>query len=272
MKRLPWFKFYPSDFTAEVAHLTAEERGAFISLLASMWQNGGSVWNDDKDLRRITAVDVRRWPRVKARLLPLLIATEDDRLTHNLIVRELDKAASKRPIKRTTEAQQRSPIRGGAANKINGLLPLDTRYQIPEEEEVCANAHTSARDLQTAFDNWNKLADELDLPLASTLTDDRKRKLRARLKEHGLKGWDDALDNLTRMPFWTGSNDRRWSVTFDWMLSPSNFVKILDGACANSGLSQGHHAGRKEGGFLDDIFGKAEPPPPMIDITPKAKP
>lgn len=36
----PWFPFYAADWTQGVAHMTATQRGIYISLLAYQWANG----------------------------------------------------------------------------------------------------------------------------------------------------------------------------------------------------------------------------------------
>ena len=40
MAALPYFKFYAADFIADVLHLSLDERGAYITLLAWSWKRG----------------------------------------------------------------------------------------------------------------------------------------------------------------------------------------------------------------------------------------
>lgn len=53
--------------------------------------------------------------------------------------------------------------------------------------------------------------------------------LGARLSEHGNDGFAKALDEILHSSFLRGKNDKGWVVTFDWLIRPNNFVKVLDG-------------------------------------------
>jgi hypothetical protein len=88
-----------------------------------------------------------------------------------------------------------------------------------------------------AFEAYNSLALRVAIPQAAKLTPDRQRKISARLKEYGQDGWDKALANLERSAFLTGTNDRGWRATLDFLLQPASFSKLHDG-----GYGNGRHA------------------------------
>lgn len=48
----PWFRFFPSDWLAGTSGLSAAERGVYITLLAMMYDHGGSIKRDDERLAR----------------------------------------------------------------------------------------------------------------------------------------------------------------------------------------------------------------------------
>lgn len=79
-----------------------------------------------------------------------------------------------------------------------------------------------------AFENYNRAASELGLPHAKKLTSDRERKLKARLSEHGLAGWNEALQNLCEMPFCLGKGSKGWIASLDFLLQPTSFNKVLE--------------------------------------------
>ena len=60
-------------------------------------------------------------------------------------------------------------------------------------------------------------------------TSDRNRLLKARLDDYGLDGWKKALSNVEQSRFLRGL-ERKWRCTFDWLISPSGFAKVHDGA------------------------------------------
>jgi len=84
--------------------------------------------------------------------------------------------------------------------------------------------------VQKAFDNYNIAAGEYGLPRAEKLTEDRRRKLRQRLKEHGIEGWNKALCAIENTPFLCGDNDRGWRADLDFLLQPKSLNKVIEGA------------------------------------------
>lgn len=130
----------------------------------------------------------------------------------------------------------------------DALEPVYTASSLEEErEEEEKKKHTSPNgaagvsgsDVRKAFENYNTAAEQLDLPKAEKLTPERDRKLRARLKEHGISGWNQALQALCEQPFCLGQGGRGWKANLDFLLQPESFNKVLERAYAgveNGGL------------------------------------
>lgn len=89
-----------------------------------------------------------------------------------------------------------------------------------------------------AFQSWNATALRCGLPQASRLTPDRVRMIGARLKDYGLDGWTQALANIERSSFLTGTNDRGWKASLDFLCQAKSFGKVHDG-----GYGNGRHTG-----------------------------
>ena len=135
---------------------------------------------------------------------------------------------------------------GGNANAMrqqcNGNAAPDANQKPEAIEDIDlsrSNVIAEANDppekhpVQKAFDNWNIAASAWGLPIAKTLTPDRRKKLRARLKEHGIEGWNEALGTIEKSEFLRGENDRAWRASLDFMLQPSSFNKLLEGSYSN---------------------------------------
>jgi len=84
-----------------------------------------------------------------------------------------------------------------------------------------------------AFEAYNATALECGLPQAAKLTPDRQRKIIARLKDYGLDGWTQALANIEKSSFLTGTNDRGWRASLDFLVKPESFAKVHDGGYGN---------------------------------------
>lgn len=77
---------------------------------------------------------------------------------------------------------------------------------------------------------WNSRMVPQGFPAVKRLTPERKRKLKARLRENSIDDWQEAMSALERSPFCRGDNNRGWRADFDFLLQPKSFTKLLEGA------------------------------------------
>jgi hypothetical protein len=91
-----------------------------------------------------------------------------------------------------------------------------------------------------AFEAYNATALRCGLPQAARMTPDRERRIAARLKDYGIEGWQRALANIEKSSFLTGTNDRGWRASLDFLLQAESFGKVHDG-----GYGNGRHAAQK---------------------------
>ena len=134
----------------------------------------------------------------------------------------------------TGNAKPPQPPRGGSADVFNaGHSPGDTPPAKPEKSNGKKVATVSS-EINLAVDAWNEFADGHDLSRIVRLTDARRKKLQARLKDvDGLQGWKSALGKAAESPGLLGSNGRGWKVDFDFMVSESGLVKVIEGKYAD---------------------------------------
>ncbi len=87
---------------------------------------------------------------------------------------------------------------------------------------------------------WNDLALRRGLPPVQKMTDARRRKLRARLKDcGGLEGWRAALAKVEGIPGLLGANGRKWRADFDFLLQEKSFTKLMEGSYDHWGPQDG---------------------------------
>lgn len=71
------------------------------------------------------------------------------------------------------------------------------------------------------------------LPAVRTLTDQRRKAIRARWREsperQDTAWWANLFTDVSRSTFLTGANDRNWCADFDWLMKPGNLVKVSEG-------------------------------------------
>ena len=79
---------------------------------------------------------------------------------------------------------------------------------------------------------WNNLQSK-GIPSIRKITGNRKRMLKARIREYSVDQVKEAIDNISRSDFLAGKSDSGWTITFDWFLRPSCFTKVLEGNYTN---------------------------------------
>jgi len=81
-----------------------------------------------------------------------------------------------------------------------------------------------------AFDIFVDFAKENNLSIPAKLTNTRKSKLRARLKDcGGLEGWETALEKLKNSSFCMGKVNS-FKANLDFLLQEKSFTKLMEGA------------------------------------------
>lgn len=96
-------------------------------------------------------------------------------------------------------------------------------------------AARSASEVKIAFDLWNATAKKYGLQTSTRLSAAKAAKIRARLAEDGLEGWNKALAEVSRSKLLRGKvkpkdgSKRPWAATLDFLLQASSFDKVLDG-------------------------------------------
>lgn len=107
------------------------------------------------------------------------------------------------------------------------VTPSETETETETEKKKTggAGAPCASDDLGIAFDDFTKTAAECNWPKPRGLEADRRKKLKARLDEHGLDGWRLMLANAKASEFLR----TKFALKFDWVLEPRNFRKVLEG-------------------------------------------
>mgnify|MGYP006966900540 CR=1 FL=1 len=81
---------------------------------------------------------------------------------------------------------------------------------------------------------WNEMARRCDLPTVQKLTNSRKKKIKARLKDcGGLDGWREAVTKVEEIPGLHGgygsNGHENWRADFDFLIGEANFIKLMEG-------------------------------------------
>lgn len=92
------------------------------------------------------------------------------------------------------------------------VASLEKRREREEEEERAFAAFVAS----ASKHNW---------PKPQSLNTDRRKKLRARLAEHGFEAWETMLSKAGASDFLCS----KFALKLDWVLEPKNFTKVIEG-------------------------------------------
>ena len=108
-------------------------------------------------------------------------------------------------------------------------------------------------DLQSVADLYHSIC--VSFPKIRSLSDARKKSIKARLKSYSLEDFRTVFENAENSSFLKGS-DGGWKASFDWLIKEANMLKVLEGNYQD----KPKRYGRKEPvpGWAEHSLGDAE--------------
>ncbi len=88
---------------------------------------------------------------------------------------------------------------------------------------------------------WNELKTLGITPIRGISPDsERAKHLKARFNQYGAESFKEIIEAIKQSDFLQGKHNgkRPWQVTFDWVILPSNYPKVLEGNYKNSNASK----------------------------------
>jgi len=240
-RKFTWFRFYHEALNdPKIQMLEATTFKGWINCLCLAAQNDGAIPNVDR-----LAFALRLSPNSARDLLDALILAElidirpDGTMEpHNWTARQYKSDVSTERVKKHREKRETPSVAPDEAqcnvSSAVSVTPPETEAETEAEERTPLppkrGAGPSPNDALAAFHAFNEVALRCGLQQAAKLTQDRQRKITARLKDYGLDGWHKAMANIAGSAFLKGKNERGWRATLDFVLQPASFSKLHDGA------------------------------------------
>lgn len=137
---------------------------------------------------------------------------------------------------------QQMPTSSANADKSgkNGMIYNDMICNdIKDSNESYDNIRTNSNELESSceldfprllefFNSQLKEKNSL-IPSIKQLSDARKKMLKARMREFGKEALVSVFMKASVSDFLNGKNNRNFIASFDWLLKPTNFPKVLEG-------------------------------------------
>jgi len=105
----------------------------------------------------------------------------------------------------------------------------DTDVSSSESKPVSTPQHP-IKDLHSVcIDFFNEKTKGVFGTVRLPLSEKRRSMLRGRINEHGKDAFFRVVELAMQSSFLKGQNSRGWAATFDWLIKPTNFEKVLSG-------------------------------------------
>lgn len=150
MSKAPAMPMYWDAYLADTTHLTTEEHGAYMLLLAAMWRRNGSVPDNDRDNARILGLTLTKWRKVKARLSGTIsgFMVENGSITQEKLRKTWENTQEK--IEKNKENGAKGGRAGGIKNndlaKANASNSLKRKSSIPDPDPEPYNTPLSPQE------------------------------------------------------------------------------------------------------------------------------
>ena len=123
---------------------------------------------------------------------------------------------------RASKGQQLKNIRKKEYN--NNITPSKEGESVDTDQPVDV-------DLKSVVEFFNKSVVESNsvLPKIKGATGKRVGYIKARIREFGIEAVYEVISKAAASDFINGKNQRGWVASFDWIMLPTNFPKVLEG-------------------------------------------
>lgn len=119
-------------------------------------------------------------------------------------------------------------------------------------------ASVDINDLKSLFNSILAEYGSIIAPLR-TISGLRKTHTLARIREHGKDTFEQMMRKAAQSDFLNGKSDRGWIATYDWLIKPNNFIKVIEGNYDNrpsNGIRNNptRNTGGDQAGFAESDF------------------
>lgn len=249
MAKAPAFQFYAQDFLTGVMYLTNEEIGIYIKMLAKQWTDGQIP---KKRLRFLVGFD---WDNLSEELKSKFkdygeyvanTRLEDERekqINRSQTSRENGKLGGRPPKNKNLKKPKDNP------EETSSYEDEDRSKKIEDEKEDRKQKTEIEKkgkpDFQNVVDAFNEICE--NLPSVQKLTSKRRTAIKNRIQEYKPEDVEVFFESVFKLvsesKFLTGENSRGWKADFDWIMKPSNFIKIIEKNYTNGKAKQSNNQG-----------------------------
>ncbi|EJW90460.1 hypothetical protein EVA_21438 [gut metagenome] len=129
----------------------------------------------------------------------------------------------------------------GVSNSDTDVIPIkENKIKEKKEDNISSNDDKSNMPLDSSvggvnyqgiiqFYNSTMEQSGATIPKVKSIEGMRKKHVSARIREYGRNAFADMIRKAAASDFLNGRNERGFTATFDWLIRPANFVKVIEG-------------------------------------------
>ena len=158
-------------------------------------------------------------------------------------------------------AKQRLLAAGSSEESSDSQPTPSSDIVVSEEDKEKEKEKESERDikissdLQSVVDLYHSIC--ISYPRIRSLSDARKKTIKARLKSYSLDDFKTLFENAEASSFLKGT-EGGWKASFDWLIKESNMLKVLEGNYTDKPKTYGYRYKEKTPGWMGFTAGEAE--------------
>ena len=124
-----------------------------------------------------------------------------------------------------------------------------------EKEKELEKDIKISSDLQSVVDLYHSIC--ISYPKIRSLSDARKKTIKARLKSYSLDDFKTLFENAEASSFLKGT-EGGWKASFDWLIKEANMLKVLEGNYTDKPKTNSYRYKEKVPGWMGFTMGDAE--------------
>ena len=192
---------------------------ASLRFLAGRWQWSTKKVNSFLDLLIQDKMIIKETPKETGQTV--ITICNYDKYNSQIIQEETEKKQQGN-TKETPRKQQ--------GNKVN-KDKKENNIGDSDESLVCgaSQPHTEHIDYSELVKFFNEETKGVFGTVRTPLSDSRKGMINARIKSYGKKTFADMIRKAYQSDFLKGQNKKGWTASFDWLIKPTNFEKVISG-------------------------------------------
>lgn len=144
-----WMPMYWADYLGDTMHLSTEEHGAYLLLIATYWRRGGPLPDDDHYLANVVKMTRRRFKFARDKLTPFF-DIHDDAWHHKRVDHEILKSSGR------LNSARKAGSEGGKKRSLSLSGSNETIPHAGSRAKKEANSPPNPQGLQHGESNRNK--------------------------------------------------------------------------------------------------------------------